>query len=417
MPNKKVIDILPPEKRKKIIEREKKEQLPLKNFLASPKKRFFKTRFKKIFLFALFCFILVAGFFHFSLFKAEIEIWPETRLLSLERELKISENEVYVFEEEITLSRLFQSSGTIIKEEKASGLIRVYNEYSTAPQTLIAATRFVSSDGKVFRTPVSVTIPGGYQEGGRFVPGEIDIEVVADESGPQYNIGPTTFSIPGFAGTDRYTKFYAKSFQSMSGGRQEETPKIIEADLVEAEKKTIEAAKVKCREELSDKFISRPELTEFYYFSEEIETEILDKFSLSLAGEEKKDFTYQVKAVCRTLSFKENHLKNYAREAIKAEILEEEQLLDESLEINYLDRKVDLAENYVDLSIQISALIHSKIDFDQLQHALAGHSLNESQALLESQPQITRARIDFRPFWLRKFPRDPDRAHFSLRFD
>lgn len=414
MTNKKVIDILPPEKRKKFIARKKEKTLPLNK---RQPRLFFSPWLKKILIFFLFCLILAAGFCYFVLSKAEIELWPETRFISLKKNLIVDQDEVQAFEEEITLSKLFQSSGEILKEEKAKGIIKVYNEYSTSPQTLVASTRFVSSDGKVFRTPVNVTIPGGQYEGGKLVPGEIDIEVVADEPGSQYNIGPTTFSIPGFAGTERYTKFYAKSFEAMSGGLYEEKARITEEDLTAAEQFLAEEAETKCRETLRNKF-SLPDLSDkFYYFSEEIETEIIDKFSLSAAGEEKKEFTFQAKAKCKTLSLEKEFLSSYAENVIKAEISPDESLFKESLDIKFLDREVDHNQETISFSLEISARIYSTIDFQQLQNALAGKSANESQALLKSQPQIIKADVNLWPFWTRKIPNDSDKINFFLRFD
>ncbi len=417
MAKKKVIDILPPRQEKKITERQKGKTLPSEDLSIKKKPLFINPCFKKILIFSLFFLFLLAGFCYFTLSKADIDIWPLARNLTLEENITIKEDVTQIFEEEITLSKLFQSSGRVLKEERAEGIIKVYNEYSTSPQTLVASTRFVSSEGRVFRTPDRVVIPGGRYEQGKFVSGEIDIRVVADEPGPQHNIGPTTFSIPGFAGTTRYTKFYAKSFQVMSGGLQEEVAKILEEDLIGAENVLIKEAEEKCREKLSLTFSREDISSKFYYFPDEIESQLVEKFSLSLAGEEKEEFTFQTKVKCKTISLEKEYLENYIKSLFNAEISENEKILEESLEINYLSREIDLEKKEINFFLEVSAKIYSQIDFYQFQNALVGKSLNESKVLLESRSDIVKADVSLWPFWVRKIPKDLEKVNFSLRFD
>ncbi|GAI28904.1 unnamed protein product, partial [marine sediment metagenome] len=239
---KKIFDILPP----KEFEKKKVEEFPLeKEYQPQFKKPEFKI--KKSSFFIPFVLILIGIFCYLTLSKAEIEIWPESEVLTFETKLTIDKtaenvdfsNKVIlgkIFEAEKTITEEFSSSGTVLKEKKAEGVIRVYNAYSTSPQVLIARTRFVSDGGKLFRTPTKITIPGGHYENGKFVPGYLDVQVKADQPGLEYNIDPSTFSIPGFAGTARYTKFYGKSFQAMTGGFSEEVPQVTQEDLDQAQK-------------------------------------------------------------------------------------------------------------------------------------------------------------------------------------
>ena len=44
--------------------------------------------------------------------------------------------------------------------QKAQGTITIYNAYSAAPQDLVATTRFLTPDGKIFRITTNVTVPG-----------------------------------------------------------------------------------------------------------------------------------------------------------------------------------------------------------------------------------------------------------------
>jgi len=95
-------------------------------------------------------------------------------------------------------------------ENKASGKIVIYNAYSSQSQTLIKNTRFETPDGKIYRIDKKITVPGS--------PGSVEATVYADEAGDSYNIGLTDFTIPGFKGSPRYEKFYARSQTEMTGG-------------------------------------------------------------------------------------------------------------------------------------------------------------------------------------------------------
>ena len=250
---KKVVDIMPPKSKQPLVVvqnyREKKEE---KRVVREEAERedleeetprgggLGKGGIIAAFVFLVLIVVQVLCFFFLS--KATIEIWPKTETINISTTLTIDlaakqasfSNKVIpgeLFEKSKMVNETFASSGKSEQEGKAEGTIKVYNEYSTAVQPLLATTRFVSTDGKVFRTPTKATIPGLHYENNKMVAGEVEIRVVADQPGPEYNIGPTTFSIPGFAGSEKYVKFYAKSSQSMSGGSTKQVALVTREDL------------------------------------------------------------------------------------------------------------------------------------------------------------------------------------------
>lgn len=427
--NKKVIDILSPQKPSSTMLNEGKKEIKTeKEFLSDHPAQARAPFFKKGLIFSLVLLIFLGAFSYFTLSKAEIEIWPETEILNLETKLTVDKKTeepnvlekiipAQVFQKEKTLVELFQSSGKILKEKKAEGAIRVYNTYSTSPQVLIANTRFVSVDGKLFRTPVMVTIPGGRYEGGKFIPGEIDIKVRADEPGPEYNIGPSTFSIPGFAGTDKFTKFYGKSFQPMTGGFQEEVSKATREDLARAEDFLTNQVKKECEELLKNELRAEEISAKFDYFLEELRTEIVEKISLVAAEEEVKEFKFQVKAKCETLLFQKEELRNFAKESIVGQIPQGKKLAQESLKIDYSAETVNLNAGKIILALNISAKIYPEVDVYNLKNALAGKSLLETKLFLENQPKITKVNVKLWPFWVRKVPEDLNKIEINIKIE
>lgn len=424
MPTRKVIDILPPEESvADSQENEPEEAVPPEEI---PRKKTAGSRKGLIFSFILL--ILLGVFSYLTLSKAEIDLWPETKALSLGKELIVSRKAeqvdvlsgvipAQVFQKEKQLTSVFQSSGETLKEEKAKGFLTVYNAYSTSPQILVATTRFVSAEGKVFRTPVMVTVPGGTYEGGKLIPGEVSIEVVADQPGPDYNINPSIFSIPGFAGTDRYTKFYGRSFESMTGGLREERAVVTKEDFDEAEKLLSEQAERECEELLVRELQSEEVSSKFHYFANESLTKITEKFSLATVGEESEEFKFQVKASCETLLFQKEDLLSFVKDSVVSQIPQGYELYEESLKTDYALQTIDLEAGEIVLSLSISAKAYSEIDISNFKNALSDKSLLETKLFLESQPNITKVNVRLWPFWVRNVPEDLDKIEVNINID
>lgn len=165
-------------------------------------------------------------FFGFSLLfaGATVEVEPRSEQSSIDGDFEASPNapvtgltyQVITIEREG--SEVVKASGEADVERRASGVIIVENNYSKAAQRLIKNTRFEAPDGKIYRINESVDVPGQRIEGGKTLPGAVEVTVYADSPGEVYNRGLTDFTIPGFKGDPRYGKFTARSQTPMTGG-------------------------------------------------------------------------------------------------------------------------------------------------------------------------------------------------------
>ena len=136
-----------------------------------------------------------------------------------------------------TASATVAASGTARVSRQASGMVTIYNTYSTASQRLIANTRFEAPDGKIYRVRESVTVPGATKNADETLrAGTITATVYADSPGVEYNKNTATrFTIPGFKGDPRYDKFYAESQGGITGGFVGNEPAVPPAELAKAE--------------------------------------------------------------------------------------------------------------------------------------------------------------------------------------
>jgi hypothetical protein len=189
---------------------------------------------------------------------------------------------------ERTATRAVVAQGEENVEERASGKIVIYNEYSETPQRLIKNTRFQSNDNRIYRIQESVEIPGKSTDG---TAGNIEVMVYAEEPGESYNISePHTFSIPGFEGLPQEELVYAKSVDAISGGFSGIRMSVSEQDRMT----TLEELETQLRDELlSAAFESTDKPEGYHLFKEAVFFEFNalpdevtegDKVTLSLSG-------------------------------------------------------------------------------------------------------------------------------------
>jgi hypothetical protein len=411
--NRKIIDIFPP---KKLNNKEEIKTIRRTEIFSYKQNSFLSKKENQIYIFLFLILVGIFSYLYFVLPVAEIEIWPKTEELNLRTELKLEKNineadfaakiipaRALVVEE--VVNQEFEATEKFLKESRAEGIIRLYNDYSTATQTLIARTRFISADRKQFRTPVQVVIPGRRQETGRWVPGTVDIKVIADQPGEEFNISPTFFSIPGFLGLARFHKIYARSYQPMTGGMIEEVMRVSTEDLKRAENTLEPVIKNKCLTSLRNKIIPG-----YDFLEEEIKIEILEKTADVEIGAEVKKFNFQKKASCQSLIIRTADIENFAKNFILTQLSENKIIVPESLKIDKSIRR----EN-IDLNLIFN--IYSMIDKSFLQKELIGKSLNEAQFFLEELSQINKVNLVLWPFWVRSVPEELERIKIELKFE
>lgn len=415
--SQKIFDIIPPEKMegkafsgKKTRDRKYLQPRPRKSL--------------KIFFLAFIFFLVLGGIFsYFTLQKAEITIWPKTQEVNFEERVIInSETEEVefltntipgdIFKKEQTIVQEFFSSGKGLREIKAEGIIRVYNVYSTSPQVLVATTRFISANGELFRSLERVTIPGGIYKGGKLEPGFRDIKIRADQPGEEYNIGPSTFSIPGFAGTVRYTAFYGKSFEPMERGFKGEVPEVTQKDLNKAEnilrEKLLTAVKISLENKVSEEIIILDEAS-----TKDFSTPV---FSANV-GDEKTSFVGEGGLSFTALTFKQSDLENFTKEYILSQISKDQKIHLESLRINYFFQGFNTRQGQMTLRLNSSAKIYFGISDDYLKKELAGRLVPEAKEFLTNDPRITKSDINLWPFWTRRVPQDTHKIEIKQEID
>jgi len=285
--------------------------------------------------------------------------------------------------------------------QKATGKITIYNNYSDQSQVLIKNTRFESPEGKIFRIGDSVTVPG-MQNGN---PGTITVPVTADSYGSDYNIKPTTFTIPGLKGTTRYNSFSAKSDQPMTGGISGMVQIVSDIDIEAA--KTALQPKVQTDLENTYNKITHDGYYTLYGMPNIVYSDNQDELMTTSAESE-----YKLTGLATIYSINKDDLAKMIAE----KTLASEYNLQDGVKLDNIDSlsfsiatSSDPNSDNLELNITGRARIIWTYDSEQLKNKLKGNSKSTFTSAINEYNSnhdnvILNATTELQPSWLRKFP-------------
>lgn len=392
---RKLDDIIPPSRRREI-EPLSKESLQSATRPADPPPKY---PVRMLLIIVAIIAVSVGALFYFS--TAKVAVTPNTVSAAVQGSFTASQSAGELPYEIITAQKIasqaVKGSGLKTVNSLASGMITVYNTQAKA-QRLVKNTRFATTAGLIFRTRTAITIPAGTKA----KPGSVTVKVYADKAGDPYNVGPTSFTVPGFAGTPQMSQVFARSTEAFSGGASGEVP-VVDAVAENAARSALAVA-------LS------PDL------AASIEAMIPDGYVL-LPGA--ATTTYQALAPAPSgttgmVDVKEQGtitavvFPNAAlAKAIAASIgglgYQGEPITLSSTKTLALAASGMPAPNAASFTFTLSGtapLIYT-VDPTRISAAVSGKTRSAAEVALTNYPEIKRAVIILRPFWRQTFPQDP----------
>ncbi len=293
----------------------------------------------------------------------------------------------------------FPATGKKQIEQKAVGSITIYNAYSSDPQLLVATTRFVAPDGKIFRLTKNVTVPAAKIVEGKIIASTLDADVIADQPGPSYNLGPVSyFSIPGFKGTAKYQGFYGESKAAMTGGFVGEAAFPTDADIKKGKTTLAETLDAMLKVELTKKIPAEFKIIDgasgFAISNQVVSTRVdaANNFTISADG--------QLNAV----AFKETDLMKMLEKKINKELSGDYVI--KTNELSYGKARADFANGRISFPIDFKSQVGKRIDAELLKSQVLGKSKKELQELVNSLPDLDSALISLWPFWVNRVPKN-----------
>lgn len=291
-------------------------------------------------------------------------------------------------------------------EKKASGTIIVYNNYSTESQQLVATTRFESPQGLVYRIDKPITIPGTTVSNGQTVPGSVEAVVYADQPGEKYNSAKTDFTVPGFKGSDKYEKFYARSKTALTGGFSGSMPKVSDTDLKTANQDLEQSLIAQIETEIKNQLPAG-----YVFFKQGIRTNYSSTVGPSSDG--KAQVTGKVEA--EGIIFEQNAVEKIIAENNSGMQYHFDNLDSLTLSIENKEKVNSFISNPA-LSIRLSGTLTTGQSFDQVavKRVISGKAKVQLKEILKLYPEIVKADAVIRPFWSRSFPKNPEKIEIII---
>ncbi|OGZ53329.1 MAG: hypothetical protein A3B25_03785 [Candidatus Ryanbacteria bacterium RIFCSPLOWO2_01_FULL_48_26] len=310
------------------------------------------------------------------------------------------------FNEEQNFVNTAHASGLKNVSERAIGVITIYNAYSSAPQQLVATTRFETPDGKIFRLSQQAIVPGAKIQNGKIIPSSIEAAIVADAPGSAYNLGPIPrLTIPGFKGSPKYSSFYGEIVKPTKGGFVGQKAVPTAADIQAAKDKTASILKTSLEFKLNSDITS-----DFKQFDSVREFRIT-KLSVNESTDENGNFSVLGEAKISTIGFREADIREFLKSIA---IAGDTTLTLEDLMIEYRVTKADVPGGKLSFSTVASGTVTTDFSSDGFREELAGRTIEEARFRVSKLPGLSDAKISVWPIWLRHVPSDVKRIKISV---
>lgn len=308
-----------------------------------------------------------------------------------------------LFKDEQNLTQLFKASGKSYIEEKAKGIITIYNAYSSAPQTLVAATRFEAPNGLIYRLTKNIVIPGAEIKDGKIIPSSITVEVIADKPGAEYNTGPIKkLTIPGFSGSPKYESFYGELKEGAKGGFIGEKLVPNKNDISSAEQKLKEVLKSNI---LNSFLIKKPQ---GFQLIGEPKITILN-IKTNTTTDENGNFAVFGETKLEVLGVKETNILNFFLDFFSQK---NKKIVD--LNIEYLNPVVDLTRGSATLNLKARGNFVEDLNIQNLKKEISGRSIKDVQKIIKDINDLKSAKIIIKPFWVKTLPKNLDKINIVV---
>lgn len=301
----------------------------------------------------------------------------------------------------------FQATGQEDIGNKAEGTLRI-SRLSQNPYPVPAGTSFTSSNGRVFVTKEAVTIPAYSVCFPTLCAGAVDVSVVADKPGEEYN---------GISGSASGQNGISGSFQGQTSGGTTKMAKVVTGDDIERAKgKLLGESKDEMKQELSQTFKNGEKVIDSSF-----NAKMEKATSKPAAGAEAPDDGKAVLTVPTTYTIyavAPMDVEKYLNDGLTALMTDQnsQQIYETGAEGVEIDNfKTD--KDKITATIATTGQIGPKIDAELIKNEAKGKRFGEVQSRLLSINGIDDVEVKFSFFWVRSVPNNLNKidVEFKLR--
>lgn len=363
--------------------------------------------------FILLTLALLAAAFYFFIVSLTIEVTPKTERTSDKLNIKINNGAVTqganlsgsaningsVEQIPVKEQQVFSATGANILGQEIIGKVTIINNYSQ-DKTLVATTRLLSPDGKLFRIKNQVNIPTG---------SSVAVDIYADDPSQDMAIGPTTFTIPGLPAMFQ-TKIYAKSATAFV--YQSDVQKFVQdIDIQKATQDIKESLLKKVNSQFSSNYKG------FDKVLVQIDKNSLTPSSTVKVGAKIDSFTVSLTAMVDIVAFQTADVKKLAVDRLSSTIPPVEKFVglnQDEIQYNLIDGDFKNGTANIEVPI-VGTMSLSDVDNAVDKTMLVGLSASQINLYLQSLNKFSDVKLFFTPPFINKAPSLVDRIKIVIK--
>ncbi|MBU0619749.1 MAG: hypothetical protein V1768_00360 [Patescibacteria group bacterium] len=362
--------------------------------------------------FILLTIIFLGIVFYFYLNKLTIILTPNKERISDDFIIDIydkTKNQEQVFSQqaisgtiqqfEVEEQAAYPSSGAKNIGEEIAGQVTIVNNY-TKNQPLVASTRLLTADNKLFRIKETINVPANQS---------IVVDIYTDEPSQEMAIEPTKFTIPGlWAGLQN--KIYAESNKKFV--YQSKIKKYIQQiDIDQAVSDLKKKLAAKATEKISKDFKDN------YQILYDIDQNTTNVNVEGKVNEEKDEFLVTIKAKVAIIIFSDDQIKKVAEEKL-IDILPDNKELVEFYphQIIYTLNAYDVQQGLAEVKVSCEGKISMQKNIDIIDlNKIQGLNEQQLKVYLDNLNEFTDYELIFSPSFRKKAPNLIDRIQVEIK--
>ncbi len=313
-----------------------------------------------------------------------------------------------VFTSTKNVTESFPGSSVQQVSQKAQGTITIYNAYGAATQELVATTRFLAPDGKIFRITQNVTVPGETKAAnGTLAPSSVTAPIVADQAGPDYNVGPVAkLSVPGFAkDSAREAGFYGVIAASTTGGFIGQRAVPTAADITAAKASTTAILAAALQNGFSGTYPNNFEIPDG------ASTTTITTLTVNTSTDANGNFTVFGAATLQAIGFDQTAFENYLLTLAQAQ---EASSTFKTINLSYSDVAANFVSGQISFALSAQAQLEPAFSSAQFATSIEGQGISSARSTIAALPQLADGEISMWPSWLMSIPSDPTKIHITV---
>ncbi len=284
----------------------------------------------------------------------------------------------------------FPTESVRLEKGQSKGVAVIYNNRTVA-QLLVRTTRLLAPDRKLFRTAERIVIPAGGTE---------EVPIYADKDGPEYDIPPTRFTIPGLSPATQKL-VWAETKENTAGGLRK---------IYTVTARDIENARAQLKKQLEAQL--QQDIRQSIPLGYELPPQPLTLAVLSFvpnaqAEEETEQFSAEMEAEIRGIALHSESLFSFLRQYVRKNApsgWEEKKIITGSSSLATSSNE-NIASGSMPLSYSFQAELVPAVPETLIDtRILRGKKKEDAKKIIQQITQSEDVSISLSPFWIRRLP-------------